>query len=604
MKKELIKIKASDSPFSKRLKGRLKSEKNLFLSLLIINLIGLPVLSVSWQFENWLTLNGKWYMNTGISSLAARFGQLLTAAGLLAGLLCALKMFSHLHRQDRADMIFALPADRKTGFFADYLAGLALYIIPALPGIVLTIITLAVGQTKYRSGGELFEYCSSLNTIYQADMFTTTAEMTAALLLAMIMFYTVSVMCTVKSSSAIGTIISAAAYNTAVPAAMTMAMVFSGTSFITSSIVFRFTVYGSPAGVLLSAIPHTGLLHPVLSTAVNIAVTALLFASAYRSYMKSLPENISNPKSEPLIYCIVIYSATLFISGFMESITGIPSYFYIAASLVLLVCAEIIRKKRVSGCSFSSVWPASVFAAAVISVLLLPDAGRITGEFGEKNLIPDISSVKAVNVGFDGGFSGAVFQYEFTEPESIEKAEEIHRTALGSQPPDESEAYYDSYGNLVYKTFRINYLLKNNRIIERMYCISEENREDICRILASQPLRENLLSNIRNDVYKSNGVAVYLETVDNDMKTKAKRFYVNLNEQLRNELFSAVSNDIYGLTDEDFIDYTNSNWFDMQNGGYRIYLESRNQAIETYKLLPETEEFIRNNIALPDYETR
>lgn len=633
MKPEIIKVRPSDSQFVKRLKGRIKSEQLTFLLLVFINLSGLPVLSVTAQYISWLNEQENRYDHFELDALAtlvSYLGLICCILSFAAGLLCALKMFSHVHKQYRSDMILSLPSDRRNGFIADYLAGLLLYVTPGTVGIIISFIFLFTGEKKYGSASMLLKDPYFVSS-YTPDLTRILLFGALSVIVAMIMFYTISVMCSVQSSGTFGATAGTAVINAAVPLTMhsLSALVLSDSKLSTnpfgsyySADLSAIVSVGSPLGTIYNAFPLTNTVHRGFILILNILLTLLVFAAAYRLYMKFSPENISKKVNMPVSYVIAIFSFSLILPEIMsDNVKKTAIYFFIAAVTVFI--AEFIRIK-ISGNQKRKyiIYPVSAWLAAFFLFFTVPVLSRITDAFGILKYIPDPKktdyiTIETYNTGacpehyIDSNFSF----FESGDPAAAETAVKINEHYSNSM----SDYYSTASQSDVTRTV-LNYYLKNGSKLKRQFILSSEDSAFMYEQLSSECFRNSILNDFESNLRSSESLVIK-ESIQKEPSQKPEtdngeniypeeapyenKYAIPLTNEIKAELLKLASRDISDITPEQIFKRTN-------NSRYRLVLYSgRNYYSDYFNITdiiliypdsyPHTSKYIKTSLTVPKY---
>ncbi|MDE6103101.1 MAG: hypothetical protein K2F60_01085, partial [Oscillospiraceae bacterium] len=121
----------------------LKQNKKILIVISILQLLGLPMLSVTLTAVAIEDRENISLMSLGFFSLISLF---CIGVSILCGIIIAVNNFSYLYKKSQVDMIYSLPIKRKYKFLSDYLSGLAVYLVPYIVACILSIaILLASG---------------------------------------------------------------------------------------------------------------------------------------------------------------------------------------------------------------------------------------------------------------------------------------------------------------------------------------------------------------------------------------------------------------------------------------------------------------------------
>lgn len=346
---------------------RAKSEKNIksFVPLLILQMLGFPLLTAtSMYFSQYSGKPGPDLSTAGASlnrSLVIFYtvffiSAMSVIASLFIGISIAVSNFRYLHRKAETDMVFSLPITRKQLFAADYLSGLAAFLIPGIIAALtaITILWFTPNHCIYipdYDAAEISGYLTSASIesgilcnlpsqqFYSVMEFTDAARLIAEFIPAMFMLYTFTVFVMVCC----GTFFEAVLY-------------FFGLTAVTSVFPSLLYTYGE------YSIPYTnGNFYPFTLTELICPAGGLL----------RLLINLTN----------------LFDRDFLSDADNIPSdwgikYTLITAALLILTLVIFINRKA-EKTSVPFAWTgifyitsfcitASVLTAAVLSNRLIP----------------------------------------------------------------------------------------------------------------------------------------------------------------------------------------------------------------------------------------
>lgn len=136
--------------FGTRFFNDIKSSKQLFIVNIVLQILGIPMLAVIavvlMYIEN-LPEHNELMDVVSISCVPFVFISVGTVfLAICLGVVIAMLNFSYLYRKTIVDMHYSLPLTTTHRFFADFLSGLSIYIIPALGAIMLSLGILGVGS--------------------------------------------------------------------------------------------------------------------------------------------------------------------------------------------------------------------------------------------------------------------------------------------------------------------------------------------------------------------------------------------------------------------------------------------------------------------------
>lgn len=530
------------SPFRTRFREQLRSNRFMFIVLIIINLLGLPVTVFSYIRLEIIEYNRHAYStDTGlmIYSILSESGLVFIIASVLAGAVCTIKIFRHCLNKQKADMILSLPADRKSLFKADFLAGLVIYIVPVLISSVITVLIITANFQE-----ETYEYIFGI----RPDLYT--AFMIISIIISMLLFYSYCVLCTVHSSSVVSAIANILIMNVSLYLAVNTSVNIIGNNFIYSNYMLYsayISSFLSPAGLFTASFQYQLILHPVLVLAVNLIAAASAAFLAYIVYIRKRPENISEKITEPGVYCIIIFSAAVSLLSALKSTHSITAAVFI--TIVSFIIAEYIRKKKTKGKNFSVIYPTVCMAAAFITALSLPAVIDKTGYFGLNDYIPDSKEIYGMEI--NGDIPGTFGRYITIENDNASEIAELV-TALNRNLIDSG---ISQYSNEDFRSYSIAYYLKNGRILRRNYYGADKSaktREAAAEIGASGYIKNDICEQIKEDLS-------YSYSDFGDYSDEPLTYHVNFKTDISpDELISILTEEIQSATKNDLLNATDS----------------------------------------------
>jgi len=598
------------SPFKVRFSERIRSEKILFSALLIINLLGLPVLIWGIMNKGTQPVSDTEIILTTVMLAAAG---LMTAASITAGVICGVKKFHYLLNRQKADMVLSLPADRKSLFMADWLAGLVLCTGPALISAIITVVIIIADGSAPRT------YIFDTSRPDLEALFIILSFLTAVILC-----YSYSVLCTVHSSS-----VASAVLNNIIVNILVFGAVYSaGGCIVMNSFGFtgiesyQITAFFSPVGILRGGIYYSLMLHPFITVLVNLTAAAAAAFFSFRVFLKKTPEKITEKMTAPGVYCITVFSAAVCLIMYMTTRDIYPLPVVIVIAAAAFIISEFIRKKKAGKKSFSIIYPAAGFAAAAVFSLSLPAVIRSTDCFGLVNWTPEASeTIMTEYYGDIPGMTSALSGYiDLDNREDAETAELVKKlqhsiietcketfskeTLLKDYKNTVLEEYYNTVGAWP-KDYNITYWLKDGRRIERAYTDltrSEQTRKTAAEIGASEQVKNIVFNHIQrnfkswrtlftdcsnSDTYR-NSCPVYSVNFDTDLSPEQSEEFYSI---LHDDIFSATAEILmnYDDTNPEIINVNNSYWLPPYFEKTIDYLQ-KNFFTDKYLVTDDTEQ--------------
>lgn len=562
------------SPFRVRFTERLSSSKMTLTVLTVINLFGLPVFTGGMmQMTNDISYS---YSRKLILTVVLMTGALLTVASAAAGAVCGVKSFHYCLNRQETDMVFSLPAERKTLFAADWLSGLVLCTGPALLSAAVTVLVILTGRNTPCT--YIFDsLCPELETVFMILSFLT----------AVIICYCSSVLCTVHSSSAASAVLNILLLNAALYAAVFISgnCIIQNSFGLTSGTIYQYVAFLSPVGILQAGRYYPLMFHPFITVLVNLTAAALAVFFSRRVYLRKPPEKITGRFAEPGVYCITIFSAAVSVITGMSMQRVYPVFVIAAIAAVAFIAAELMRKKKSGSKSFSIICPALSLAAAFAFSLSLPAITKSTGTFGAEKWIPESSEIAAAEINGDipGTFHRYVSLDNSTDPEATEPVRKLQAGILKSHADTlPLECNYDAY--------YITYYMKDGRVIEREYydlTRSEETRKTAAEIGASDAVKEIAFIAASHQFDRE-----YAEFYDmrpsssGDYCLEDPGYYVSfrtaVSPEQKEEFLNVLHDDIFSVSEEE-----------LMNSSYPVI--NVNNSLEIPSYLKNTVEYIHEN---------
>lgn len=550
----------TDSMFWKNFMLSLKQNKKILIIISILQLLGLPMLSVTLTAASIYDSD-----NTGsISMMSLGFFTLISlfciGVSIICGIIIAVNNFSYLYKKSQVDMIYSLPIKRKYKFLSDYLSGLAVYLVPYIVACILSIaILLASGVCVEKMSG-LLENGSFIALIIQGEF---------AGLLIMTLLYTLTIFVLNCCGTLFESIINILIINILIPgliaviATMFFADLYGISIFDTILPVLGYT---SPIGAgiyLIFLLATNDFLYLDVSGCLPAGVygkwivffllfTAAVFLFSMFLYMKRKAEDVSKPYVYKFLYYLVITSVLMAISliARYDITTIIP---VIVFSLIVYLIFEVITNR-----GFKKIYKSFIrYAVTMVSILIVCIIAVGTKGFGVESRIPSLNSIKSVSVSYQGFDKSVVSESNvdyynkkynriYTQKEVIERIIEVHEDVLNlyySGEFDEalfsndyyyedyldSDVYYDGTPKADYPRYSVNftYKLKTGSTVTRYYILTFEEIKKLL-ILDSTPqmgafLEKCIMNELIHHQYVNNKMEViYKINITNIFNTDAE----------------------------------------------------------------------------------
>ncbi|MCI5750913.1 MAG: hypothetical protein MR038_00310 [Oscillospiraceae bacterium] len=590
---------------------------------LCMNFLGLPmfliaVLAEAYQMK---AETPDWFTDKASYRIVSVFGvtdeiyifiaAVCTIAAVLSGVFIAMGSFSHLFDKQRVDMDFSLPLTADKRFFAGYLSGLGVYVLPYIFCQIISLILLTVGRLTVDT------WVSGLQAKVFEDFTPMCIKLIFGGLVIMTMFYTLFVltMCFCGSRFETG------AYG--VGANFCLPVIYFCIDWLISDesygLVFRISddtpinhlfgctsPIGAICGLYLTLYPDNWdrAFYSVNSSAADysffsvysfgfwvikcLAVTALLVFCAYRLYRRRTAEQTGRIFISKTFYYFVMVCLMMILSVFVsESSTGIfPMLIVTAAVFLIMDCVSNRGIKKLG----RSVGKYAVIMAVLIGGYLITDN---TGYFGAEDYVPDPGEVKCAELyDYEGYYSTDLYTgtYRFEDEKNIKMITDAHNMQL-----DE----YNSSAEAVRAgcALGIKYTLKSGAVVKRYYsdafcCAYEE----LLPLEVSGEMKEQKLAALKTTA-EDKALCIASHGTEN---------YPNLNKKTYSEdfasgLINSLTEDINAMTTEDYSGHGLGN--DVLNIGTG-YLDDNSYVIPSgayYEVYTLTEAYPRTLEYLSSY---
>jgi len=566
------------SPFMLRTKQKLRENIKAFIIILILQIIGLPLMFVTSLvfYHREMTIPDA-YMHDH-PDIYILISVISVAFAVLSGIIIALKNFSYLYKKTEVDMNLSLPLTSSQRFLSDFFSGLAVYIIPYVISVILSLISLGIGNSIYP---EFYNYIFTGISLIQCLICG---------LLIMIMLYTLTTLVTVCC----GNMFESFTYTILINAIIPVFFIITGyitfpkssnegvTPFIETLSPVMMT---SPFGGLLKLAEYAGESFTMYSSNLlefaDISwffkysiLTIILFFIAFLLYNKRKAEDVSKPFVFSFIYYIFAFALTICISGMLFLNRQYINAIVISA--VIFALLEIIRnrglKHVVKTCIYYVV--TIVFSFSFVKISIYTDG------FGQIYKTPDASDVKVVSLVYSGFYSQYTNSVEFTDKEDIKRILKIQSESLQcykdnsdifnhksvrdnalnySSATDITKDYVDNY------YFEIAYVMKNGNTVYRSHLVPYNIWiENMIPLSLSQEYKDYLVDKITDKHldphnYKNQICVSY---------SKDKMGFddiQNVDSDYINDLKEAYKKDIYAQTEDDI---KNFDLYCTINGNY------------------------------------
>lgn len=567
----------------------LKQNKKILIVISILQLLGLPMLSV--------TLTAAAIYDAGdtgnISMISLGFFTMISlfciGVSIICGIIIAINNFSYLYKKSQVDMIYSLPIKRKYKFLSDYLSGLAVYLVPYIVACILSIAILLASGVCVENMSGLLEDGSFIALVIQGEF---------AGLLIMTLLYTLTIFVLNCCGTLFESIINILVINILIPGliAVISTMFFAdlyGVSIFDT--ILPVLGYTSPIGAgiyLISLLFTSEFLNSDVLGCLTLGVygkwivffllfTAAIFVLSMFLYMKRKAEDVSKPYVYKFLYYLVITSVLMAISliARYDITTIIPVIIF---SLIVYLIFEVITNR-----GFKKIYKSFIrYAVTMVSILIVCIIAVGTKGFGVESKIPSVSSVKSVSVSYQGFDQSVVLEHHtdyldqkydriYNQKEVIEKVIEVHEDILDLYYSGEfeesffsndyyyddyydSDVYYDGTPKADYPRYSVNftYKLKTGSKITRYYTLTFEEIKKLF-ILDSTPqmgefFEKCMMNDIRQDHYVNAKRKIeYVIYISNIFNTDADENKINRSQA--NEICEAYGKDYSNMTEKQML---------------------------------------------------
>ncbi len=564
---------AKNNFFSKRISNNLQNSKKLITINCVLSLLGLPFMAVLAVISAAVNQHN---LNVNLGNIEQLFIVCVIAVciSLFSGILFALDNFKYLYTKTLVDMHYSLPLNSKQRFFADFLTGLACYVIPVIASIILSIAIFAVS--------DLF-----LDMKFFWEILGEMLILSTVVIIGMILFYSTAVFAINCCGSTFEAIFSIFAINIIIPvsvfcisAAVTECGAFGLTSesvayswiFSSTSVVGNVFFFVSYAEYLLEfySFVYLGYFRWFVPTA--IIITALI-VSTYFLYKKRKAESVSKPYVYKFFYyAIVTLAVFCILSTFI--IYGGSFLAGVILCAILYLIMEVASKRGFKRFGYSILR----YAATVVIVMGFCTLCRSTDGFGAAKYVPRSSAVKSVAI--YGDFLFGWHEEIIYEDENVIKAvtnlqkdivnryyePESYKGSIGTKKDSQVSSYDDIYSYEGHEYIKITYALNNGSTSMRYYDVSSDMLDDLLlAILTSDEYANTMADDFTVISANKNGVnARYFNTAEDaaanclyfniDLTDKSGFHidYKTINSTDMKSLINAYRTDFMAMTEEDW----------------------------------------------------
>lgn len=571
------------SYFGKRYLNDIGSNKKGLIVNCVMQLLGLPVISVialimCYVNNNYDRLKQETIIALENGTLAFMIIAIVALGiSIITAVPTALTHFSYLYKKPKADMHYALPLNNKQRFWADYLSGLSVYLVPVIAAIILSFSILGIGS-MFIDTSMLWE--EIIPIVFKAGI---------VVFLGMIQLYTVSVFSLTFCGNGFEAGFSIFAFNLLIPSTIVclwLAVVETSTFGIVPISLLRMNIFTctSPAGAAAFIFNFDDYINyglygftshfdasPFISMfakwiIIDIICTAIYAAAAFLLYKSRKAEDVSKPYVHRSFFYALLTMAifcvlSLFIIGEAPISAGI------------VVCAvgwfvmELITRR-----GFKKFWTAAVgFVVATAAVFGVIEICIASDGFGASRRVPSVSSIKSVTI--NTGSSYLITSANYTDEKVIEEVVKLHQECVDRYynfdendfpPVDRNDNICIAHDDF----FSVTYTTKSGALISREYQVTQSMEAELIKaILLSEETAKLCTQNIGYE-YKNNGTpydSVVSATFVNDNQS------VSLSASEMDKLCSDLEADMNDMTEEELV-----------NGKVYCYLDNTMFVLESF----------------------
>ncbi|MDE5569236.1 MAG: hypothetical protein K2I82_01095, partial [Ruminococcus sp.] len=480
--------------FWTRYLNNLRGNSKNFIVNIVLELLGLPVLSV-------IAIIGFYYDNKDNMTAAEEAIQdavmmgcipfailacCTLAVSILMGSMIALSQYSYLYKKTITDMNYSLPLSTTQRFFADYLSGFTIYIGIPLVSVTLSLGILGVGSIFVNMSDMWKEMPFILSLVF-------------IVIIAMIQYYTMAIFSLSFCGNTFESHFSIIAFTLMIPATIgcLWGAITTGSAFgMTAEAILTKGIFTStnPIGAATFFFRYGETYFDEDGTAVSmyakwvaviLIVTALYLGGAYLLQRFRKAEDVS----KPYVYRSFFYTIMTMGTFCVLSLFIMTELFIIAG---IVICAvvwfimEVITRR-----GFKKFWTAPVaFAAAVISVLGICWVCDITNGFGASKRVPSVMSISSVTIELEDLTGEYINGIKFRDNDVIKAAVELNKEIVDRHfKPDNysyntiSEKFRDYRHNTDDAIIEFEYTTLTGSTTMRRYCINSGMADNLVKAI-------------------------------------------------------------------------------------------------------------------------
>ena len=349
--------------FGIRFKNNISGISRLLVVQIVLSLLGLPLGCIAALYASYLDqIDSSKYLTYDPTGFIVA-SVISIGITLFLGLGIALHSFRYQHKKSLTDMHLSLPLNNRDRFFADYLSGLAVYVLPLIGSILITLGILAFAQSFIDDARELMQ--GHIKEIFLVIWI---------FIIALVMFYTLCVLALNFAGSKFEAVFSCIALNIMIPSviACTSFNIIKSASFgmntdalLTSNLMTTTSPIGNMIyfAIAMEDIDLGAYSFPLaIWTLLSLIAIFVYLVLAYILYKVRKAEDVSKPYVFKWYYYLVLVSAVYcFLSVFFLTEANIMPGIIIAAILWFIL--EVITRR-----GFKRIWVGAICFAGAIAV--------------------------------------------------------------------------------------------------------------------------------------------------------------------------------------------------------------------------------------------
>lgn len=574
---ETTKQVKTKSFFGRRFFTDINSNKKCLIVNCVMQLLALPVAAVlvllmCYVEENYDNLSPDTI--NSISNGGAAFAVIAVIAfgiSIITAIPTVLNHFSYLHKKSNADMHYALPLNNKQRFFADYLSGLAVYLVPVIAAVILSLAIVGIGSIFIDT------------KMFWEKVMPIVFRVGTIVFLGMLQFYTVSVFSLTFCGNGFEAGFSICAFNVLIPstiACLWFAVIETAAFGVVPESLLRMNIFTdtSPVGAAafllnfddyFSAYGDSTNFDSMFAKWIimNIICTAIYAAAAFFLYKSRKAEDVSKPYvHRSFFYALLTMAVFCILSMFITEDAPI--------SAGIVVCAigwfimEIVTRR-----GFKKLWTAAIsFVVATAAALGVLGICIASDGFGATKRIPSADSVRSVII--DSGSSQLISSVKFTDEKVIEEAVKLHQECIDKYyNPDKNDFPPVNKGDNIYTTndsfFRLTYTTKSGAVFSREYMVTQSMETGLIKaILLSDEAADLFTEDIGYKDEYSNSRSPYVMSASFINLSQS----ANLSESEMEKFVSDLKADINDMTEDD-----------LMNGDVYCYLDNTMFVLKSFE---------------------